>query len=86
MSYPVYTGIYYALEGLGGYDMEEGIHNVELIPSEILNQYDVTGSVQIYMDVRFFNQKIGLYETDILVHPDLIIEYNGFSHFYTNLP
>lgn len=62
MSYPVYTGIYYALEGLGGYDMEEGIHNVELIPSEILNQYDVTGSVQIYMDVRFFNEKIGLYK------------------------
>ena len=62
MSYPVYTGIYYALEGLGGYDMEEGIHNVELIPSDTLNQYDVTGSVQIYMDVRFFNEKIGLYK------------------------
>jgi hypothetical protein len=62
MSYPVYTGIHYAFEGLGGYDMEEGIHNVELIPSEILNQYDVTGTVQIYMDVRIFNEKIGLYK------------------------
>ena len=58
-----YVGIYYAFEGLGGYDMEEGIPNVELIPSSnVLNKYDVTGSVQIYMNVRFFNEKLGLYK------------------------
>jgi hypothetical protein len=58
-----YVGLYYAFEGLGGYDMEEGLPNVELIPSgNVLTQYDVTGSVQIYMNVRLFNEKLGLYK------------------------
>lgn len=57
-----YVGIYHAFEGLGGFEMEQGIHDIELIPAEILNEYDVTGSVQILMNVRIFNEKLGLYK------------------------
>jgi hypothetical protein len=57
-----YVGLYYALTGLGGYIMEEGVKTITMIPTNQIIQYDVTNSVQIKFDVRTFNQKIGLYK------------------------
>lgn len=57
-----YVGLYYAFTGLGGYQMEEGVKTITMIPANQINQYDVTNSVQIKFDVRTFNEKIGLYK------------------------
>lgn len=57
-----YVGLFYAFEGLGGFDMEQGLQNITLIPIEQINKYDVTDSVQILYDVRLFNEKLGLYK------------------------
>jgi hypothetical protein len=57
-----YVGLNYAVTGLGGFIMEEGVKTVTMIPINQINQYDVTNSVQIKFDVRTFNEKLGLYK------------------------
>ena len=60
-----YVGLYYAVEGLGGYVMEEGLATITLIPIGQLTQFDVTESLQIMYDVKKFNQKLGTFDTDL---------------------
>jgi hypothetical protein len=55
-----YNGVYYALSALGGYQIEEGLKTITLLPANQINQYDTTDSLQIKFDVRTFNQAIGL--------------------------
>lgn len=55
-----YIGLYYALTAVGGYEMEEGLKTVTMVPVNQINQYDMTESIQIMFDVRTFNEKIGL--------------------------
>lgn len=57
----VYTGLYYAVSGTGGYKIEQGIRDVSMIVTNIV-QYDVTNSIQVLFDVRTFNIKLGLYK------------------------
>jgi hypothetical protein len=57
-----YVGLYYALSGMGGYQIEEGLKTITLIPVNQISQYDTTDSLQVKFDVRTFNQAIGLYK------------------------
>lgn len=57
----VHTGPYYAITGTGGYKIEQGIKDVSMVITNIV-QYDVTNSIQVYFDVRTFNIKLGLYK------------------------
>lgn len=57
-----YVGLYYALSALGGYQIEEGLKTITLLPVNQINQYDTTDSLQVRFDVRTFNQAIGLYK------------------------
>lgn len=57
----VYTNLYYAISGTGGYKIEQGIRDVSMIVTNIV-QYDVTNSIQVLFDVRTFNIKLGLYK------------------------
>jgi hypothetical protein len=55
-----YTGIVYAVYGVGGFKIEQGFPTIKLGSQVAINQYDVTNAVQIAFDVRIFNAKLGL--------------------------
>lgn len=57
-----FVGLYYALSGTGGYEIEQGAKNITMLPVNQINQYDVTDSVQVLFDVRIINEKLGLYK------------------------
>jgi hypothetical protein len=57
-----YVGLYYALSATGGYQIEEGLKTITMLPVNQINQYDVTDSLQVMFDVRIFNESIGLYK------------------------
>lgn len=55
-----YTGLVYAYGASGEFVMEQGLQNIIISPVENINKYDVTEALQIELDVRLMNQKIGL--------------------------
>jgi len=55
-----YVGLYYAFSAIGGYQMEQGLKTITMLPVNQIHQFDVTNSVQIKFDVRTFNNYIGL--------------------------
>ena len=57
-----YVGLYYALTGNGGFQIEEGLKTITMLPVDQINQYDVTDSVQVTYDVRKLNEHLGLYK------------------------
>ena len=55
-----FTGLYYAYGASGGFIMEKGVGKTTITPYEKIERYDMTNSLQIEVDVRRFNNKIGL--------------------------
>lgn len=56
------TGSFYAFNAAGGFVMERSFEKIELLQDSSFAYIDVTDSVQILMDVRRFNAKLGLYK------------------------
>jgi hypothetical protein len=56
----IYTGSYYAFTASGGYELEQGFDTIRFVPFDVINQYDMTGSIQVKFDVRTFNKKLGI--------------------------
>ena len=59
---PSYNGIIYVIPGTGGYSSEQGAANVTMIPSDQINQIDVTNSVQVKFSRTTFNNKLGPFD------------------------
>ena len=57
-----YSGIVYAIYGIGGFQIEQGFPKIKLASQSTVNQYDVTNALQVKIDVRMFNEKLGLYK------------------------
>ena len=57
---PLYQGLFYAFDACGGFHLAEGIAKVGLAPQSSLELFDLTNCVQVMMDVRLFNQKLGV--------------------------
>jgi hypothetical protein len=57
-----FTGRVYAFYGSGGFTIDQCFNTVKLIPESQIFQYDVTNSVQVRLDVRTFNEKLGLFK------------------------
>lgn len=55
-----YVGLYYAFSATGGYQLEQGLKTIAMLPVNQINQFDVTDSVQIKFDVRTVNRYFGL--------------------------
>lgn len=55
-----FSGLYYALSGTGGFEIEQGLSDISMIPLSEITRYDMTDSVQILFDVRTFNKKLGI--------------------------
>jgi hypothetical protein len=57
---PLYQGLFYAFDASGGFHLAEGIKQVVLAEQASLEVFDLTNCVQVMMDVRLFNQKLGV--------------------------
>lgn len=57
---PLYQGTFYAFDACGGFHLAEGIAKVNLADQSSLELFDLTNCVQVMMDVRLFNQKLGV--------------------------
>lgn len=57
---PLYQGTFYAFDASGGFHLAEGIAKVNLAEQSSLELFDLTNCVQVMMDVRLFNQKLGV--------------------------
>jgi len=57
---PLYQGSFYAFDASGGFHLAEGIAKVDLAAQSDLELFDLTNCVQVMMDVRFFNRKLGV--------------------------
>jgi len=57
---PLYQGLFYAFDASGGFHLAEGIAKVNLAEQSNLELFDLTNCVQVMMDVRLFNQKLGV--------------------------
>ena len=57
---PLYQGLFYAFDASGGFHLAEGIAKVNLAEQSDLELFDLTNCVQVMMDVRLFNHKLGV--------------------------
>ena len=58
----VYTGLVYALQGSGGFSTTQGFATVHRLVETLISKYDVTGAVEVLLDVRTFNQKLNIWK------------------------
>lgn len=57
-----YTGLQYAFLASGSFYSEQGLHDVSISPIPQVFHYNVTTALQVSLDVRYVNAKIGLYK------------------------
>jgi len=55
-------GLIYAIQGSGGFTAVQGFDTVHRLVETLIAQYDVTGSVEILLDVRTFNEKLNIWK------------------------
>lgn len=54
------TGPVYCIQAYGGYSTTQQFDTIHRLTETVIGRYDVTGSVEVLMDVRLFNNKIGI--------------------------
>jgi len=54
------TGPVYCIQAAGGFSTTQQFDTIKRLSETIIGRYDVTGSVEVIMDVRLFNNKIGI--------------------------
>lgn len=56
----VLSGPVYCIQAAGGYSTTQSFDTVHRLSETIIGRYDVTGAVEVLMDVRLFNTKVGI--------------------------
>ena len=57
------SGLYYCYLATGGYSMEKGFSTLSSLVNESgFNLFDVTNAVQLTLDVKAFNERLGIYK------------------------
>jgi len=54
------TGPVYCIQAAGGFSTTQQFDTIKRLSETIIGRYDVTGSVEVLMDVRLFNNKISI--------------------------
>jgi len=77
---PSYNGVIYVISGTGGYNSEQGAATVTMLPSNQLQPYDVTNSVQVKFSKNTFNNKLGAFNfaNDTFTNDVITINANEF--------
>ena len=81
---PLYQGTFYAFDASGGFHLAEGIAKVDLAAQSSLELFDLTNCVQVMMDVRLFNQKLGVMK-DVSSNTAVLDACNGWIFPYSTL-
>lgn len=55
-----YIGNRAVITASGGFTVEQGLEPITLLREDEINEHDVTDAIQIKMDVRTFNEKLGI--------------------------
>lgn len=76
----VYSGAVYAIQAYGGYSVNQQFDTIHRLKETVIGKFDVTGSVEVLMDVRLFNYKIGIYKDAANLN---VTNANGTSDYYT---
>lgn len=76
----VYTGPIYAIQAYGGYSVNQQFDTIHRLKETVIGKFDVTGSVEVLMDVRLFNYKIGIYKDAANLN---VKNAGGTPDFYT---
>lgn len=58
-----YQGFHYAIKGTGGFEINNPISELRMIPILQFGKYDLTNTLQIIMNKDVFNSKIGEFDT-----------------------
>ena len=58
----IYSGLVYAIQGSGGFTTVKGFDTVHRLVETLISKYDVTGAVEVLLDVRTFNQKLNIWK------------------------
>jgi hypothetical protein len=56
------TGPVYAIQASGTLSTTQTFTTIHRLAETVIGKYDVTGALEVLMDVRFFNQKLGIYK------------------------
>jgi len=59
-SYGTTNPVVYAIQAYGGFSTTQAFAKITRLPETIISQFDVTGALEVLMDVRLFNAKIGI--------------------------
>ena len=78
-----YEGSYYAFPASGGYLIEQGAKDINLLSYNEISSIDVTNTVQVSFDVRYFNSALGIIK-DASNLRVLTTSYDPTSQHYTN--
>ena len=81
---PLYQGTFYAFDACGGFHLAEGIAKVNLAEQSSLELFDLTNCVQVMMDVRLFNQKLGVMK-DVSSNTAVLDACNNWIFPYSTL-
>ena len=77
---PSYNGVIYVISGTGGYNSEQGAATITMLPTNQLQPYDVTNSVQVKFSKTTFNNKLGAFNlaNDTFANDNITINANEF--------
>jgi hypothetical protein len=77
---PSYNGVIFVISGTGGYNSEQGAATVTMLPTNQLQPYDVTNSVQVKFSKTTFNNKLGAFDVanGIFINDIITINANEF--------
>ena len=56
------TGPVYCIQAYGGYSTTQSFDTIHRLTETVIGRYDVTGAVEVLMDVRLFNSKISIFK------------------------
>jgi hypothetical protein len=79
MSY--YAGYNYAIRAMGGFNIN--FEDIVLSSQYVVEQYDITDSIQVTFDVRTFNEKLGVIKDGSNIHV-LETSFNDYTGEYEN--
>ena len=60
--YSRFIGVYYAIPAIGGFKLEQHFGTIPMVTEMDVEELDLTLALQIKVNVRTFNEKIGLFK------------------------
>jgi hypothetical protein len=79
-----YSGNIYAMTAQGGYLINQHFDTIKLSAIKAVNQYDVTNSVQVLIDVNLFNSKIGTFNNGRYSNDTITLTASEFARNVTS--